>query len=32
LPVVDSGEMIVGEVNLRDIEKITEEVEAQWNE
>jgi osmoprotectant transport system ATP-binding protein len=32
LPVVDSGKRIVGEINLRDIEKITEEVEAQWNE
>jgi osmoprotectant transport system ATP-binding protein len=32
VPVVDSGRRLVGEINLQDIEKITEEVEARWNE
>jgi len=32
VPVVDGEGRIVGEINLRDIEKITEEVEAQWKE
>ncbi len=32
VPVVDADMRIVGEVSLRDIEKITEEVEMQWKE
>jgi osmoprotectant transport system ATP-binding protein len=32
VPVVDGDVRLVGEINLRDIEKVTEEVEAQWKE
>ncbi len=32
VPVVDREMRIVGEINLHDIEKVTEEVEAQWKE
>ena len=32
VPVVDGEMRIVGEINLRDIEKVTEEVETQWKE
>jgi osmoprotectant transport system ATP-binding protein len=32
VPVVDRDGRIVGEINLRDIEKITEEVETKWKE
>jgi osmoprotectant transport system ATP-binding protein len=32
VPVIDGDMRIVGEINLQDIEKVTEEVEAQWKE
>ena len=32
VPVVDGDVRLVGEINLADIEKVTEEVEAQWKE
>ncbi len=32
VPVVDAAAAVVGEVSLKDIEKITEEVDASWEE
>ena len=32
VPVVDDRKRIIGEINLHDIERVTEEVEAEWKE
>jgi hypothetical protein len=32
IPVLDNHKRVVGEVSLQDIEKVTEEVTAEWKE